>query len=78
MSQDSWLADILTSSPTVSTAGDTLTMQSGGYQLSFLDRRAAIPDAPLEGTRWVLAGLGRAPAMTAPSQACRMGCAQPW
>jgi heat shock protein HslJ len=59
MAQDSWLAGILTSSPTVSADGDKLTLDSGDYRLSFLDRRTAIPDVPLEGTRWVLDGLGQ-------------------
>jgi heat shock protein HslJ len=58
MEQDSWLVGLLTSSPDVVVSGDQLTLTSGDTVVTFLDREVAIPDAELEGTTWVLDGIG--------------------
>jgi heat shock protein HslJ len=58
MAQDEWLTGFLTSSPSVVVDGDSLTMTGGGTVVRFIDREVAIPDAELEGTTWVLDGIG--------------------
>ncbi len=50
--QDRWLDGFLRSDPRWSLAGDALTLTSGGTEIELVDRRAAEPDAPVEGTRW--------------------------
>lgn len=52
MDQDSWLVALLTSGPTLTLAGDTLTIRGEGAGLVLTDRRVADPDRPLVGTRW--------------------------
>lgn len=53
MDQDTWLAGLLTSRPTLALADDdTLTLTSGTTVLSLLDRVVADPDRPLVGTPW--------------------------
>jgi heat shock protein HslJ len=52
MDQDTWLADLLTSRPTLDLDGDELTLTSGPTVLSLLDRVVADPDRPLVGTTW--------------------------
>lgn len=54
MTQDSRLADLLSSSPTVALDGDTLTITSSAASITFVDREVADPDRPLEGTMWTL------------------------
>jgi heat shock protein HslJ len=58
MAQDEWLTGFLTSSPSVVVEDDRLTMTGGGTVVTFVDREVAIPDAALEGTTWVLDGIG--------------------
>lgn len=60
MDQDAWLADILTSKPTVTLDSDRLTVASGDIMIDFLDRETAEPDQPLVGTAWTLESLGTA------------------
>jgi heat shock protein HslJ len=54
MDQDSWLADLLTSEPTLSQDGDTLTITNGKTVLVLSDEQVAVPDASLTGSRWNL------------------------
>lgn len=57
MDQDAWLADLLTSEPTVLLADDTLTLTSGGTVVILSDEEVVVPDASLTGTTWVLDSL---------------------
>lgn len=50
--QDEWLADLLAAEPTASLEGDTLTLATDTSTVELLDREVAVPDLPLEGTRW--------------------------
>ena len=57
MDQDTWLSAVLTSRPTVTLDGDTLTLTADGTVITFVDRESANPDLPLEGTTWNVEGL---------------------
>jgi heat shock protein HslJ len=57
MDQDAFVSGLLTSGPTVTVDGDTLTLTSGEETITMLDREVAEPDLPLEGTSWVLDGI---------------------
>ena len=61
MDQDSWLAGLLTSRPTVTLDGDRLTVTSGDTVIQLLDKETAEPDQPLAGTLWTLDSMGQAP-----------------
>lgn len=50
--QDDWLADFLTSEPTVRLDGDSLWLASQDTTIKLLDLEVATPDRPLVGTRW--------------------------
>jgi heat shock protein HslJ len=50
--QDQWLAGLLTGRPTVTLAGDDLTLTTATDELRLRDRRVADPDRPLTGTEW--------------------------
>jgi heat shock protein HslJ len=63
MDQDTWLAELLTSRPTVALDDPTLTLTSGGDTVTFTDREVADPDRPLEGTAWELESLVSADAV---------------
>lgn len=52
MDQDTWLSAVLTSSPTLTLDGDTLTIEADGTTLTMLDRTVANPDVALESTTW--------------------------
>ncbi len=54
MDQDTWLASVLTSRPTVTVDGDTLTIAAPGATVTLVDQEVASPDLPLEGTTWVV------------------------
>jgi heat shock protein HslJ len=54
MDQDTWLAAVLTSRPTVALDGDTLTLSADRTFVTLVDRETADPDRPLEGTTWNL------------------------
>jgi heat shock protein HslJ len=58
MDQDTWLADILDSEPTVRLDGDRLTVTSGDIVIAFLDQDTVEPDQPLVGTMWTLDAMG--------------------
>ena len=64
MEQDTWLAEFLTSRPTVDVANDTLTLSGGDVTLTLVDREVADPDRSLEGTEWVLQDLVSPDAVT--------------
>jgi len=58
MDQDQWLAGLLSTGPTITVDGDTLTLTADdGTMLTMLDREVADPDRPVQGTRWVVTGL---------------------
>ncbi len=50
--QDTWLADLLGSRPTISLNGDTLVLTGESSQVTLLDRQVADPDRELVGPRW--------------------------
>ncbi len=54
MQQDTWIADILTSKPTLSQSGSTLTITSAGTVIVLTDEELAVPDSSLTGTVWLL------------------------
>ena len=54
--QDEWLARFL-GDARYRLEGDTLTLTDGIATLTLLDEEVAMPDKPLEGTRWDLDGL---------------------
>ncbi len=64
MEQDALLVEVLTSRPTVTLDGDTLTLTSGDTVLTLVDRQVADPDRELEGTTWELESLVTADAVS--------------
>jgi heat shock protein HslJ len=54
---DEWLVDFLTSSPTLTLAGATLTLVSGADTLVLVDREVADPDRSLVATVWIVDGI---------------------
>lgn len=52
--QDQWLANFLSSGPTVEVEGDKLTLTSGETVIELLDREVAQPDLQLTGQTWTL------------------------
>jgi heat shock protein HslJ len=54
---DEWLVAFLTSSPTITLDGATLTLTSGEDSLVLTDREIADPDRPLIATEWVVDGI---------------------
>jgi heat shock protein HslJ len=52
--QDDWLSQLLGSRPTISLAGNELTITSGGTVVELVDREIADPDLPLAGTLWTV------------------------
>jgi heat shock protein HslJ len=50
--QDAWVAELLTSSPTVELAGPDLVLSGDAGTMRLLDREVAEPDRPLVGTTW--------------------------
>lgn len=57
MDQDTWIAELLSSRPTLALDGDELTVTSGDTVVTLLDRVVADPDRPLEGTEWKVTSL---------------------
>jgi heat shock protein HslJ len=54
MRQDTWLADFLSSEPTLTQDADTLTLTSDGTVITLTDEEVAVPDVALTGTKWQL------------------------
>ena len=54
MDQDQRFKEFLHGPLTIALTGDELTLTSPAASITFLDRRVADPDRPLEGTRWVV------------------------
>jgi heat shock protein HslJ len=52
--QDSWLANILSATPTWKLDGSKLDVTAGGTTISLVDRETAEPDVALDGTKWTL------------------------
>jgi heat shock protein HslJ len=57
MDQESWFVDVLTSGPTLTLEGDSLTITSGSTVIALLDREVAEPNAQLVGPLWTVASL---------------------
>lgn len=55
--QDDWLIAWLAGGLTATIQGDELVLEGAGVTMTLLDREAADPDQPLEGTTWVLDGI---------------------
>jgi heat shock protein HslJ len=51
--QDQWLSAFLLAGPTLELTGSQLVMSTADVQVHLLDRKIAIPDRPLVGTRWL-------------------------
>ena len=54
MAQDEWLIRVLGSKPTLTVAGDQLTIAGGGVVMQLTDRRIAEPDLALTGPTWTV------------------------
>lgn len=54
MDQDTWLASVLTSRPTLALDGGSLTLTAQGATVTFVDREVAVPDRPLDGPVWTV------------------------
>ena len=54
MQQDTWISALVSSDPTFTLAGDTLTITGSDAQVVTL---VAVADEPLEAVRWVVDGL---------------------
>jgi heat shock protein HslJ len=52
--QDAWLAGFLGAGPRWRLDGDDLVLSTGETEIRLVDRKAADPDRPLQGTRWVV------------------------
>ena len=52
--QDEWLSGVLTSTPTVRLAGNTLTLEGPTAAIQLVDRAVAEPDRNLVGTTWTV------------------------
>jgi heat shock protein HslJ len=52
--QDDWLSSFLASRPTLTLAGNQLTLVGDGTTIAFVDREVAEPDLPLVGTTWTV------------------------
>lgn len=53
-SQDEWLADFVTSQPSLTHSGDRLTLTGTDATLEFVDSETADPDRPLTGRTWTI------------------------
>lgn len=51
--QEDWYEALLTGGPTLAIEEPRLTLMAPGAKVTFLDRKIAIPDAPLVGTAWI-------------------------
>jgi len=54
LAQEQWLSQLLSSKPTVSVEGVSLTLSGGGATALLVDRAVARPAPPIEGTTWLL------------------------
>lgn len=52
MTQESWVSTLLSSSPTISLGGETLTLTGEGGTITFVE----VPDVELEGRTWNVTG----------------------
>lgn len=57
MDQDTWVAELVTSRPDLTLAGDSLTLTAGDTVITLTDREVARPGSPLVGTTWTLESL---------------------
>ncbi len=54
---DAWTTTLLTSAPTWSLDGDTLTLTSDDATVTLQDKKIVTPDRPLQGTTWTVTSL---------------------
>lgn len=54
MKQDKWLADFLSSEPTLQQSGGTLTLSADDTVVALADEQVVVPDVTLTGTTWQL------------------------
>lgn len=52
--QDDWLSKLLTSGPAWKLTGDKLELSTSTTVISLIDKATAVPDLPLDGTKWTL------------------------
>ena len=52
MTQDDWLAKVLSDGPSIALGNDQLVLTRGTTEIRLLDREVADPDRPLVATRW--------------------------
>ncbi len=57
MAQDQWVAELLSSNPTVSLEGSDLTLEGAGTTATFADRISLSPQNPLDDTSWLIESL---------------------
>ena len=57
MTQDAWLADLLTKGMAIDAQGETLVLSADGVTITLTDRKVAEPDLPFVGTDWLLDGI---------------------
>jgi heat shock protein HslJ len=62
--QDAWLVELLTSRPTISQKGDTLTLTSAAVTLTMRDRIAVATASAVDGTAWPIESLETAAGVT--------------
>lgn len=62
--QDNFVAALLADSPTITLAGDELTVETDTVRLEMLDATVANPDVPIVGTAWEVTGFIDAEAAT--------------
>jgi Heat shock protein len=68
--QDSWLAALLGSKPTITLNGDELVLESGSIVVRLLDRKVVEPDRALVGPTWTVESIISGDAVSsAPSDA---------
>lgn len=54
--QDQFVAELLSSNPTIGLDGDQLTIASAEVEIELVDRAVADPDRPIIGTTWEVTG----------------------
>jgi heat shock protein HslJ len=64
--QDTWLVELLQSTPHWKAEADKLTITSGGTVLQLQDRETAQPDVALDGTKWILESVVRGETVSTP------------
>ncbi|MFL6288276.1 MAG: META domain-containing protein [Actinomycetes bacterium] len=73
MDQDAWFSEVLTSEPTLTQDGGTLTLASEKAVIQLVDEKAALPDQPLAGPLWQLESITSGDAVSSVPQGVAAG-----